>query len=80
MFYHFCQNNSGGSFRYNDALGITEHVVIEANSADEANEKAEQIDLYFDGCLFGDDCSCCGIDGLGLGKMTGRQPLWFITV
>lgn len=57
MFYTYDQNNSGGSFDFDATAGITHHVIIEANSADEANEKAQIIGLYFDG--YG-DCSCCG--------------------
>lgn len=57
MFFDFHQNNSGGSFSYDDKAGIAETVIIEANSAAEANEKAERIGLYFDGA---GDCECCG--------------------
>lgn len=57
MFYHFNQNNSGGSFHFNEEKGITHHVVIEADNKSEANAIAEEIGIYFDG--YG-DCSCCG--------------------
>lgn len=60
MFYHFSQNNSGGSFHFNKEKGITCHVVIEADNASEANAIAEEIGIYFDGCSTGRDCSCCG--------------------
>lgn len=60
MFYHFRQNNSGGSFYVNEASGIACDVIVEANSKDEANERAESIGLYFDGVELGDDCDCCG--------------------
>lgn len=60
MFFHYSQNNSGGSFDFDRERGITHHVVIEANSADDANERAEAIGLYFDGCDAGIDCDCCG--------------------
>ena len=59
-FYQFRQNNSGGSFDHSEADGIGWLVVIEANSADHANQRAERIGLYFDGCSDGIDCSCCG--------------------
>ena len=59
-FYHFSQNNSGGGFDYDPERGITHHVVIEADSAEEANRKAVYIGLYFNGCDDGIDCSCCG--------------------
>lgn len=57
MFYHFSQNNSGGSFHFNENRGITHHVVIEADNASEANAIAKGIGIYFDGV---GDCSCCG--------------------
>lgn len=57
MFYTYSQNNSGGSFHYDERAGISHYVIIEAENADEANEKAEYIGLYFDGDA---DCSCCG--------------------
>lgn len=60
MFYQFRQNNSGGSFTYDENNGISVNVIIEANSVDEANMKAESIGLYFDGCDSGLDCECCG--------------------
>lgn len=56
MFYHYSQNNSGGSFVF-DEDGISHHVIIEAGSASEANAIAERIGLYFDG---EGDCDCCG--------------------
>lgn len=58
MFYTFRQNNSGGTFVENWALGIGRTVIVEADSCDEANQIAEQIGLYFDGV--GDCLSCCG--------------------
>lgn len=57
MFYHYSQNNSGGSFHFDKAAGITVHVVVEADSAQEADTIAEHIGLYFDGS---NDCECCG--------------------
>lgn len=54
-FYTFDQNDSGGSFD-----GPT-HVIVEADSADHANERAQDVaGIYFDGCDTGTDCSCCG--------------------
>ena len=57
MFYMFSQNNSGGSFDLDLKRGISEYVIIEANSSDEAIDKALEIGLYFDG---EGDCPCCG--------------------
>lgn len=56
-FFDYSQNNSGGGFDVDDDEGISVYVIIEADSADEANSKAEDIGLYFDGQ---GDCSCCG--------------------
>lgn len=60
MFYDYRQNNSGGVFLAEHENGISVEVIIEADSADEANARAEQIGLYFDGCSDGRDCNCCG--------------------
>lgn len=60
MFYTFSQNNSGGGFDHDGARGIAQYVVIEADSAEDANERANEIGLYFDGVDSGDDCDCCG--------------------
>ncbi|MEU7243398.1 DUF7296 family protein [Streptomyces sparsogenes] len=57
MFFTFTQNNSYGAFDFDEARGITEYVIVEADTADEANERAEGIGLYFDGV---GDCPCCG--------------------
>lgn len=58
MFYTYRQNNSGGSFKITKK--IKHFVIIEADSAKEANEKAEHIGIYFDGVEKDIDCSCCG--------------------
>jgi hypothetical protein len=58
MFYTFRQNNSFGVFVKNN--DIKEFVIIEANSAREANFIAEQYGIYFYGCNAGRDCTCCG--------------------
>ena len=60
MFYTYNQNNSGGSFDFNESRGITHFVIVEADSAADADRRAEDIGLYFDGCDSGIDCDCCG--------------------
>lgn len=60
MFYTFNQNNSGGSFDFDDERGITQYVIIEADNLDEALTIAESIGLYFDGVENDLDCPCCG--------------------
>lgn len=59
-FYHFSQNNSGGSFRVCEEDGIGTDVIIEAFGSDHANQRALEIGLYFDGVHEGRDCDCCG--------------------
>jgi hypothetical protein len=59
-FFAFSQNNSGGSFTHHPEAGIGYYVFIEARDAREANRKAEEIGIYFDGCDSGVDCGCCG--------------------
>lgn len=59
-FYTFVQNNSGGVF-----TGPAHYVIVEADSADEANIRAEDLGIYFDGCVedasgYTRDCPCCG--------------------
>ncbi len=57
-FYTFNQNNSGGSFDIDD--DIAHYVIIEAANANEANNKAKSIGIYFDGVDKDIDCPCCG--------------------
>jgi hypothetical protein len=57
-FYNYRQNNSGGSFELNDSVSY--NVIIEANSGAEADERAEEIGMYFNGCEKDMDCPCCG--------------------
>jgi hypothetical protein len=58
MFYTFYQNNSGGSFDITEDLA--EYVIIEASNHEEANQIAESIGIYFNGCEARIDCECCG--------------------
>lgn len=59
-FFTFDQNNSGGKFDYDLEAGISSTVIIEAANANQANDRAEEIGLYFDGCENDIDCECCG--------------------
>ncbi len=54
-FWTYSQNNSGGTFQ-RPAL----YVVVEANDVEEANYRAEELGLYWDGVLAERDCECCG--------------------
>lgn len=60
MFFPYDQNNSGGSYIVNEDRGISARMVIEADSADEANQRAEEIGMHFNGVANGYDCPCCG--------------------
>lgn len=80
MFYTYRQNNSGGSFKITKK--IKHYVIIEADSASEADEKAESIGIYFDGVEKGRDCPCCGdrwhkAYSLGYGIEGTKEPeIW----
>lgn len=60
MYYTFRQNNSGGGFDIDEKRGISITVIVEADSTDDADERAERLGIYFDGCETGQDCDCCG--------------------
>jgi hypothetical protein len=57
-YYHYSQNNSGGDFVFDEDLTL--NVVIEAESTEHADERAERLGIYFDGVPKGRDCECCG--------------------
>ena len=57
-FFMWNQNNSGGNFVVNDNL--TWRVVIEADTYEQAELKALELGVYYDGVDEGLDCSCCG--------------------
>lgn len=57
-FYEWDQNNSGGSFVVDDKL--CHIVIIEADTLDEAEQKAFDMGVYYNGCSDGIDCDCCG--------------------
>lgn len=56
--FTFHQNNSGGRFRVD--ADVDAYVIIQAHNADEANELAQRIGIYFNGVAEGYDCECCG--------------------
>ena len=55
MFFTFDETNSRGQF-----TGPARFVIIEANSAAEANHRAKKVGVYFDGVRRGIDCRDCG--------------------
>lgn len=58
LYYTYNQNNSGGSFVNNDR--VCHYVIVQAVSPADADRRAENIGIYFDGVADGQDCSCCG--------------------
>lgn len=56
--YEFDQNNSGGSFDVDD--DVTHRIYIQAFSYKEAEDKALDLGVYFNGVQSGRDCDCCG--------------------
>ena len=65
-FYTFGQNNPGGSFIVDDT--VCHFVIIEADTAGEANDLAEYKGIYFNGCDDDIDCPCCGDRWYTVGK------------
>lgn len=55
-FYTYTQNNSGGKY---DAT-MPQYLIVQAESAEDANRRAEDAGVYFDGVDAGADCDCCG--------------------
>lgn len=86
MYYTFRQSKSGGYYKIDPSEGISQYVIIQADNAEEANERAEEIGLYFDGCDYGMDCLCCGDrwyrsyeeDGTETPEIFGRSLLNYI--
>lgn len=73
--YEFSQHNTGGSFDHDPERGIGYSVWVEAESYEEANERAESIGLYFDGCDAGIDCDCCGDRWYRKGSYSSGDPV-----
>lgn len=60
QWWEYRQNNTGGSFSYDPQSGISVNVYVQARDPSEADFRAKEIGLYWDGCDSGQDCSCCG--------------------
>lgn len=56
--YAWNQNNSGGEFHVND--NVAHRLFIEAYSEEEADRKAQDLGVYYNGVDDGFDCDCCG--------------------
>jgi hypothetical protein len=57
-YYMWRQKNTGGSFITDD--DVSRFVVIEAEGYDQAEEKALNLDIYYNGVDSERDCACCG--------------------
>lgn len=57
-FFEFSQTNSGGSFITDDK--VCHRLFIEADSVEEAIQKAENLGCYWNGVEKEMDCPCCG--------------------
>jgi hypothetical protein len=57
-YYMWRQKNTGGSFITDD--DVSRFVVIEAEGYDQAEEKAFDLGIYYNGVDSERDCSCCG--------------------
>jgi len=66
-YYDFSQNNSGGRFHVDD--NVAENVIIAARTVDEANERAEKVGIYFDGC------AAAGIETVATRRRQGLRLL-----
>ena len=58
LYYTYSQNNSGGT--YDVDTRVTFHVIIQAFDSNQADARAEEIGIYFNGVSSGRDCGCCG--------------------
>lgn len=59
-FYTFYQNDVKGKHTLSPSMGISPVVIIEAYGKEDANKRAENIGIYFDGVRKKVDCKCCG--------------------
>ena len=75
-FFIFYQNNSSGHFIKNSDLD--EYVVIQAENNRDANDKAEDLGIYFDGVRKGIDCECCGDRWNEVGINDARDTFSFL--
>lgn len=57
-YYMWRQNNTGGSFVTDD--NVSRYVVIQAESYEEAEQKAFAFGVYYNGVDDDRDCACCG--------------------
>ena len=55
-FYTYTQMNPGGQFD----VSMPHYLIIEAESAEDADRRAEDAGAYFDGVDAEQDCECCG--------------------
>lgn len=69
-FFMYSQNNTGGSFE-----GDYEYIIVEADNAADADERAQTVGIYFDGCDKDIDCDCCGDRWYRAGGKGDPEPM-----
>lgn len=72
-FYTFDQGNPSGYFINDDK--VAEYVIIHACTAQEANDIAEDLGIYFDGIRKKVDCECCNDRWYRVTEMDGRDTI-----
>jgi hypothetical protein len=77
-YFLYRQNNSGGSYDIDIENGLNINVIIEADSEMEADAKASDIGIYFDGVSCGIDCECCGDRWYGSSEITDEEFLSYL--
>lgn len=70
-YYTFLQNNSGGYFIEDENLGIGSLIIIESESANQANQKLEEIGSNYSG--FHEYCECCGERWCSVDEDDGKE-------
>lgn len=57
-FFEWSQNSPGGSFDVDNK--ITHIIIIQSKTYEDAEKKAFELGVYYNGSSEGIDCSCCG--------------------
>lgn len=76
--FNFRQNNSGGSFYYDE--NVAKEVYVQAPSSDLADEIAQTKGIYFNGVAEGCDCECCGDRWYGSSSVEAEFPMEMVNV
>jgi hypothetical protein len=76
-YFLYRQNNSGGDYDIDLKKGLNINVIVEADSEMEADAKACDVGIYFDGVANGTDCECCGDRWYGSEEITNEELLGY---